>query len=415
MILGFSKHHGMGGSKPALDYLTGYLTSEGARATRPQILRGDRETVATLIDSIPFQRRYTSGVLSFHADDRVTPKIQSEIMDRFEDIAFAGLERERRSILWVRHDDKDARVELHFIVPKIDLATRKSINIAPPTPASRLLWDTFRSAINLRYGFRDPDRPECQQLVSIPGHVAKLSAQARRLGKSVKPDVRQAIAQRVLEQAQAGRIRNRADSVTFLKDAGFSVTREGVSYLTVELPGTKERIRLKGDLFREHWSPQDLTPTPRRNDPAQLLALDRRLQQLTERRATYHRARYKVEEETIEPSVNREELKHDRTRNSFSPGPAADGASLPGTGAEIRHDNLRLNDAAQYFRNASHNLERAGEQLDQAHRTFARDFDQAVIRVSQQSRTEALVRRHGLAPGPQSQQRELELELDLER
>src|SRR6267378_7295244 len=132
MIIGFSSY-GTGCSGPALDYLTGYLVNGAVRSVRPEVVRGDINAVAQIIDSLPFQRRYSSGVLSFAAEDKVTAEMQEDIMNRFESAVFAGLPEDRRSLVWIKHQDK-GRTELHFVIARVDLGTGKSLNVAPPTP-----------------------------------------------------------------------------------------------------------------------------------------------------------------------------------------------------------------------------------------------------------------------------------------
>jgi hypothetical protein len=411
MIIGFS-HHGIGGSSPVLDYLTGYLVNDEARQTKPEILRGDPEAVAEIIDTLPFQRRYSSGVLSFAPEDLVTPEIQEDIMDRFECAVFAGIPFERRSIVFIKHTDK-GRTEIHFVIPRVELGTGKSLNIAPPTPASRHLLDTLRESINRRYGFRDPGDPERAQAVSLPAHVAKLAARAKRLGRSPKADIRQLIAQRLETQARAGLVTSRPDVLRSLKEQGFSVSREGVNYLTVVHPDTGERVRLKGNIFREHFCPKDLERTPVRHDPAQLLALDRRLDRLVEKRATYHLARYGIERQTIEPMQLKEEFTHDRTRIPSIDYRPAFGADTQRTRAAIWSNAFGFNEAAQQFGNAAHNFERAGQRLDQTHRAFTRDFDQTVTNLNHPNRSNALVQAHGLMQRQRNTERTLELEFEL--
>lgn len=409
MLIGFSNHYGVGGSGPALDYLTGYLVNGEARDTKPEVVRGDAKAVAGIIDALPFKRRYSSGVLSFAAEDRVTPEAQEDIMNRFENAVFAGLPPDRRSIVWIKHTDK-GRTELHFVVPRVDLGTRKSLNIAPPTPASRHLIDTLRTSINLRYGFRDPSDPACAKAVSIPNHVAKLAAQAERLGLSPKVDIRQAITDRILEQAQAGQIAGRGDVVSFLTSEGFSITRAGVNYLTVRCPESGERVRLKGNIYREHFRPQDLEPVPTRRDPAQLLAVDRRLQRLVEKRASYHSARYAIKE-SVGALTPREKSAHDRTRNTAASTRSTDGEVLPGTRPALCGDARGLNEAAQRLGHSSQRLEHARGRLDEAHSAFARDFDQAVADLDREEHTDMLVRRYALESQVLEQEREMELEL----
>lgn len=409
MIIGFSKHFGVGGSGPVLDYLTGYLVNGEARATKPEVVRGDVKAVASLIDSLPFRRKYSSGVMSFAPEDNLTPDAQEEIMNRFEAAAFAGLPPDRRSIVWIKHTDK-GRHELHFVVPRVDLGTRKSLNIAPPTPASRDLLDTLRTSINLRYGFRDPNDPECKKDVSIPTHFAKAAAQAERLGRSPKPDIRQAITDRLLEQALAGHINNRADVLDFLRQQGLAITRSGINYVTVLSPETGERVRLKGNIYREHFRIQDLEPAPARDNPARLLEVDRRLERLVEKRRAYHRSRYAIEEPAASLQINNPS--YERIGNPTPHPRPAHGAIVSGTRPTICQYARGFDEASERFGGATHDLGQASQRLEHTHRIFARDSDQAVISRERETSAEALVRRYGLAQQTRAQGHGMELELD---
>lgn len=377
MIIGFAAY-GRGGSGPALDYLTGYLVNGEARAIKPEVLRGDPKVVAEIIDSLPFRCRYTSGVLSFAAEDRVTPAMQEDIMNRFESAVFAGLPPDRRSIVWIKHADK-GRTEIHFVVPRVDLGTGKSLNIAPPTPASRHLLDTLREAINRRYGFRDPSDPECARMVSLPAHVAKLAAQAQRLGRSAKADIREMIAEQIQEQVVAGAINSRADVVGFLKNQGFTVARSGVNYLTIVHPNTGERVRLKGNLFRENFCPRDLQRQPRQHDPALLLTLERRLERLVEKRASYHRARYKIKEQTIEPVQLKEFQIYDRTRNTSPQSLQAIGTTVAPARPIVSEYAGRFVTAARQWSRADRELELTTVGFERSNRAFANGFEQALM------------------------------------
>jgi len=376
MIIGFSGY-GRGGSGPALNYLTGYLVNGEARDPKPEILRGDPRVVGEIIDALPFQCRYSSGVLSFAAEDRVTPVMQEEIMDRFEAAVFAGLPPDRRSIVWIKHTDK-GRTEIHFVVARADLGTGKALNIAPPTPASRHLLDTLREAINRRYGFRDPSDPECARKVSLPSHVAKLAAQAKRHGRSARVDIRETIAERLQEQAEAGTIRSRADVVAYLKNHGFTIARGGINYLTVVRPDTGERVRLKGNLFRENFCPRDLQRTHRTSDPAHLLMLERRLERLVEKRASYHRARYGVVEQAVEPGQTKEQIIYDRTRNTPPQRIQTIGTTIPAARSITGEHAGRFVEAAQRGCRADGELELTIGRFERANRALANGIEPAL-------------------------------------
>jgi hypothetical protein len=398
MIIGFSKY-GHGGSGPALDYLTGYLVNGETRATKPEVLRGSPRDVGAIIDSLPFKCRYSSGVLSFAAGDQVTPVMQEEIMDRFEQSVFAGLPADRRSIVWIKHTDK-GRTELHFVVPRVDLGTGKSLNIAPPTPASRHLLDTLREAINRRYGFRDPSDPECARKVSLPAHVAKLAAQAKRHGRSARINVRQSIAERVHAQAEAGVIRSRADVVAYLNGQGFNISRTGLNYLTVVHPETGERVRLKGNVFRQNFCPRDLQPATKRHDPSQLVTLERRLERLVEKRASFHRARYGIAEQNVEPPQIIVPLNYDRTRNPSPKRIQTIGATVPPARSIAREHagrfvqavrqlvgtTRRFVEAARRWCHSKRELEQSAQGFERTYREFAREFEPALAEKTRSRR-----------------------------
>ncbi|MBG3110241.1 relaxase/mobilization nuclease domain-containing protein, partial [Proteus mirabilis] len=101
MIVGFSGHGTGGGAGP-----TEYMTDEkrkGREKEPPEVVRGDPHQTRDLIDSLDFKHKYTSGVLSFAPDEKITPEMEEAIIDRFEKVAFAGLEPDQYNILWVRH------------------------------------------------------------------------------------------------------------------------------------------------------------------------------------------------------------------------------------------------------------------------------------------------------------------------
>jgi hypothetical protein len=227
--------------------------------------------------------------------------MEQAIMDGFERVAFAGLEPDRYSILWVRHLHAGHH-ELHFVTPRVELVSGKSLNIHPPGRVSQALFDTFRSMVNAEYGLADPDDPARSQAVSLPNHLAKLRAADKRAGKKVrKEDRREAITANVRREVEVGRVRDQAGVVRYLKGAGFEVTREGTDYVTVLDPETGQRIRLKGGLYsKEHFNAREAVAQGVRYgvpDPARAAELAAKLERMTEARAQFHRQRYGVLEQ----------------------------------------------------------------------------------------------------------------------
>jgi hypothetical protein len=190
MLIGFSKHGTGGAAKPvhyltsetmsagALNYLTGERGKKGIRREpHPVVVRGNPIQSRALIDSLKFKHKYTSGVLSFAPGDVVTPAAEQYIMDEFERVAFAGLDRDQYDVLWVRHTHTTShRHEIHFLIPRVELSTGKSLNIAPPRASTRELFDTLRSKINAQYGFADPDDPTRARKEKVVGYRAKMES-----------------------------------------------------------------------------------------------------------------------------------------------------------------------------------------------------------------------------------------------
>ena len=108
---------GRGGGGGIANYLVD-PTRPGREDNAPEVLRGDIDQTRELIDSQDRKWTFTTGVISFAPTDAPSEKDQMRVMDDFERLAFAGLERDQYDITWVRHSHTgEGRVELHFLVP----------------------------------------------------------------------------------------------------------------------------------------------------------------------------------------------------------------------------------------------------------------------------------------------------------
>jgi hypothetical protein len=205
--------------------------------------------------------------------------------------------------------------ELHFVTPRVELVSGKSLNIHPPGRVSQALFDTFRSMVNAEYGLADPDDPARSQVVSLPNHLAKLRAAEKRTGtKARKEDIREAIAEAVRREVEAGRVRDQAGVVRYLQGAGFTITRTGEDYVTVLDPESGQRIRLKGGLYsKKHFNARETEAQGVRYgvpDPARAAEHAATLERMTEARAVFHRKRYGVPEQ--DGAQQREAVQADR-------------------------------------------------------------------------------------------------------
>lgn len=228
-------------------------------------------------------------------------------MDAFEDLAFAGLQPDQRSILWVRHSHED-RIELHFVTPRMELSTGRSLNIAPP--GYQKPYDALRDVLNKEHAWNDPQAPE-------------RAREVKSLIESVKRgEGREQIHDWIMDRIEAGEIRDRAGMIEQLTKAGFDIPRSGKNYITALHPESNERWRFKGDIFCEDWTRKDTleravertsrepSPSGSRLDAISIEDLRERLHDITERRATYNRERYPIADEVEPPDASERPSDH---------------------------------------------------------------------------------------------------------
>ena len=149
---------GKGGGGAIANYLVDPERA-GREGNPPEVLRGDIQQTRELIDSQDRKWTFTTGVISFAPTDAPSAADQAKVMDDFERLAFAGLERDQYDITWVRHSHTgEGRVELHFLVPRMELSTGKALNIAPP--GWEKSYAPLRDAWNYEKGWARPDDPD---------------------------------------------------------------------------------------------------------------------------------------------------------------------------------------------------------------------------------------------------------------
>lgn len=304
------------------------------RLPPPEVLRGDPEITRALINSLDFKHKYTSGVLSFAPEDLPTHTQQALVMTAFEKSAFAGLEQSRYNILWVRHTHTETgRVELHYVTPRVELTTGKSLNIAPPgrkgsdgKPLPPKLFDDLVDYFNLKYNWARPDDPKRKRIFS-PGNNALITKANLRQGVERSTTPKQIISDFLSQQIELSLIEDRNDVVTVLKEAGFSIPRQGKDYITVVDEQTQTRHRLKGGIYEQDFS---ITATLGSEKSAGSRPTDRdqqsdvgdifqQLKRAVSKRYQYNRTRYGTEDpadqiaiEQLITSARNDNSKNDR-------------------------------------------------------------------------------------------------------
>ena len=231
--------NGTGGSKGVFDYLLKDKEQPDGKRIGAEVLRGDVDNQALLIDSLDFKQKYTSGCLSFtETADEVTAEQKNALMDGFEETLRAGLDVDRVSVSWIEHRDK-GRLELNFVFADVDLEHGRAFQPYIHYQDKRRV-NAWKDMQNIEYGFTDPNDPANKRLM----------AQRDNLPRDIK-DARQAITDGLKALVVEGVIANRDDVIQALTDGGFEIARETDKAISIKNPDptAKRNIRLTGGLY----------------------------------------------------------------------------------------------------------------------------------------------------------------------
>ena len=301
MIVDFFRH-GSGLSKGCLDYLLG----EDRERENAEVLTGDVELTAQLIDSSPFAKKYTSGCLSFYEHD-LSDQDKQQIMQNFEACLFPSLNSDSYQILWIQHQDKinentgQTRLELNFVIPNVELSTGKRLQpFYAPVDIDRV--DLFKKITNTEYQLHNPDDPNNQQLL----------INKKNLPKEVN-DFKEQLHQRIYQAVVDGKVTDRNELVQWLESNDVKVTRQTQKSISIENPyeDAKRPIRLNGEIYEQGFRAtgqyrqevQQRIAEYRGTTGERYRANVQDYQRQLEHKSEYHRQRY--------PTVGRDDLTAD--------------------------------------------------------------------------------------------------------
>ena len=294
--------HGKGGGSSPVEYLL-RLDYHGRKENPPEVLRGDPLVTKDLIDSIDREWKFTSGVCSWSREDEVTPEQIEEVMDKFEEVAFAGLDPDQHNILWVHHTHVN-RCELHFVIPRMELSTGNAFNAFPP--GWQKDFDPLRDYENIKHNWTRPNDPDRARMFT-PSNADIIEARLTRWGqnptKAEKEQARDVINNYIKELIENDIIKIRSDITTSLREIGLDINRESKSYITVKDSTTNQKIRLTGGVYNAEWSAGNTdretqeenrgrAPASRENIRRELTELEQKITGIINKRADYNRKRY---------------------------------------------------------------------------------------------------------------------------
>lgn len=234
MIVKWFKY-GSGNGNAAFNYLLNHRVKDGTS----KVIRGSANLTLSIIQSLKFKKKYKSGCLSFE-ELNVSKKIKNEIMDLFEKTLFPGISEENRNIVWIEHTDKN-RVELNYVIPRVELSTFKSINPYFHR-VDKNRFNAFRDYVNLKYGFTNPNDPTKKQKLNL-GDLTKYS----------KAELQNYLHNYISKEVENKNIKSQSDVINLLKEVGYEISRVGKDYISVKTANNKA-IRLKGLYYSKDWN-----------------------------------------------------------------------------------------------------------------------------------------------------------------
>jgi len=205
-----------------------YLLRERA-AEDVIVRRGDPVFFADLVDSLDYTNPYSSAVIAFAPEDQPTEEQIAEVIEGFQQTAWAGLQSDDFCVLVVEHRRKDGKgTHLHFLVANYHISRKKHYNPAPPRWEMR--YGLWRDYVNLRYGWARPDDEKRARKVQ-PGYLAfpGVAAEKRQVLAWAEAMAEMGLGLReIAEIAQA---------------SGAEIVRSGNDYVT--LAWGKQRVRVR--------------------------------------------------------------------------------------------------------------------------------------------------------------------------
>jgi hypothetical protein len=242
-----------------------YIINESLHP-RLEVLRGDPEITKKVIRSLNYSHKYTSGVLAFSEID-IKSDVLNEIIDQFEAVVFAGLQRSEYNYSVVKHTEK-GRTELHFVIANVNLQLNR---VFKPFyyMVDLSLFNDFKDLINMQYGFSNPNDikkrnafkrdysseravkrlKDTIDLVSDNNHfeLKLLVDKCRRYESraAIKLKIHEIIGQKIAD----GTIRSRDDVVRYMRDNNLNINRIGSDYISIRINESDKPLRMKGSIY----------------------------------------------------------------------------------------------------------------------------------------------------------------------
>jgi hypothetical protein len=293
---------GTGKSKSAIGYLLAEKDSDGkVRNPPPEIFYGDKKLTGNLIDNNLNKFKYTSGVIAFRDNEKPTEAQLKKIVKDFYQTFCPGLGPDRVNMFMVKHQDK-GNIELHILIPMLELTTMKSFNISPPGRKSQQLQKDFSAIWNDKLGYA--------QVVEDPLKAIFTQFDQKVPSGEKNKRIKERVSQSISKAIRNGVLNNREDFTNFLESRGCEITRKGKEYISVKFPGEKKAIKFKGPAFSANADYQALAKSANKQmnetilDPIQKIKIQTRIEETIQLRLNFNKSRYTPKKRRPSPTKN---------------------------------------------------------------------------------------------------------------
>ncbi|WP_234084246.1 relaxase/mobilization nuclease domain-containing protein [Azonexus sp. R2A61] len=301
----------------AIAYVFGEIDSKGIKRTiEPELLRGDPELVKSVCDETDRLYKYTSGSLNFALGERPNDIQIANVIDDFERRMFAGLDKSSYAMMWVKHENADGKIDLHFITPRTNLDTGQAMNIKPPGKGMELSLDAWRDTINHQLGY--------QRVLESPEIKDNKTAWENH------GDSKKSIDAEIKLLVNYGDIKSRDEIKEYLKSEGFTIERDTKSSISINRPEWKEEnkknIRLEGGIYEQgfNFRKEDREHSYRENSRGgseyskSIAEAARRLDEFTKQRTEFNEKKYGgIQQQTYENQLTNASISI-ADRNNFN-------------------------------------------------------------------------------------------------
>lgn len=250
MIVKFFKRAEKANTKNGESVRNYLLNKERLENGTARLLNGDPDLTTAIINSNNFASNYTSGVLSFDEQEskRIKEIHKQQIMKSFEECLLPNFDEDRYMSYWVEHNDK-GRLELNFVIAKVDLKTSKFLNVYNHATDMKRV-DNWKNIINFEYSLTDPNDPVRKR------NIAPTFNDKRMKNKDLKQKINDFVSYHI----EHGNIKNHDDVVNALTKAGLKIDNIKNKSISVKNPNENAKnIRLTGAFFEKNFVASERT------------------------------------------------------------------------------------------------------------------------------------------------------------